>query len=892
MLSDFLIRLRALFRRSAVEAELDDELRFHFDQQIEKYTRSGLSHEEALRHARVAFGGTDQVKEECRDARGVYFLETLAQDVRYGARMLAKAPTLTIIIAVTLALGIGANTAIFSLANAFLLRPLPVAAPEQIAVLAIQQKDAPIGSGGFSYPEFADFRAQTTGFSNLFGIVLSTVQLTANDQSDECSSNFVSGNFFSALGIKPAAGRFLFPAEAETPGEPLLAVLGYAYWQKRFNANPGVIGRQIRVDGKLATIVGVAPNGFQGMFSIFETDVYLPMSAISLEEYGNAFWTSRDRRRILAFGRFKSGITLLQAQSSLDVVASRLAVQYPATDKWFTVRAIPEKSARPIPYANSAFVVISCLFLALAAFVLLLACMNVENMLLARGVARQREMAVRAALGAGRARLVCQMLTESLLLAALGGVAGMILGLWANHLTRSIHLQNFPLHFDSTFDWRVFTFAAASALLTGLVVGLVPALRASSADVNSVLHQGGRRNSGGIHDAGFRNFLVIAQVAGSFTLLVAAGLFARSLKKVQTFDLGFNPAHVFNVTMDPHQIGFDQAHTSAFYREIESRVRALPGVQSASVATYIPMGGWPSKVAVATENHPIHPGQQAPRILVNSIDPPYFETMGITLLRGRDFMDSDSENAPPVAIINQTMARNFWPHEDPIGRRFRMDGESGPLVEIVGVASNGKYETLGEDPQPFFYLPVAQNFSSKLTLQIRTLVAPDSLAVQVKEEISKLAPDLPIINIETMSQSLDGALGFFTFRLAAALAATLGIIGLVLAVSGVYGVVSFAASQRTHEIGIRMALGADPRAILNLIWRQGVTLALAGIALGTVAAWALTRGMAHMLVGISATDPFTYAAVAALLAAVALLACWIPARRAMCVDPMVALRYE
>jgi putative ABC transport system permease protein len=892
MFGDLLIRLRALFRRNAVEAELDDELRFHFDKQVEKYVNSGLSREKALRRARLDFGSLDQVKEECHDARGVLPLDTLAQDVRYGLRMLAKAPALTAIIAVTLALGIGANTAIFSMVNAFLLRPLPVGAPDQITVLAIQQKDAPVGSGGFSYPEFADFRNQADTFSDVFGVVLGTVQITVNDRSDQCGAHYVSDNFFPALNVKPAAGRFPIAGESETPGGPMLAVISYAYWQRVFGGDPGAIGRQIRVDGKSATIIGVAPKGFQGMFSFFAIDVYLPMSAIALEEFGNAFWTSRDLRRILAFGRLKPGVSLLQAQSSLDVIAARLAGQYPATDKWYTVRAVPEKLARPIPYANNAFVGFSGLFLVLAAFVLLLACMNVENILLARGAARQREMAIRAALGARRARLMLQMLTESILLAILGGAAGMILGLWANHLTSSIHLRDFPLQFDTTFDWRVFTFAAAAALLTGIVVGLLPALRVSSADVNSVLHEGGRRNSVGIHHPGFRNFLIVAQVAGSFTLLVVAGLFVRSLNKAHAFDLGFDPANVLNVTLDPHEIGYDETRTISFYRDIESKLRALPGVQSVAVASYVPMGGWPSKAPVSIEEHPIPAGQQATSVLSNSVDPPYFDTMRIKLLRGRLFAESDNETAPRVTIVNQTMAVRFWPREDPIGKRFSMSGDAGPLMVVVGVVGNGKYGTIGEDPQPFFYVPMAQNFSSKRILQIRTLAPPESLAASVKEQISHVAPELPIMSIETMQQSLEGALGFFAFRLAATLAATLGFIGLVLAIVGVYGVVSFAASRRTHEIGIRMALGANPRDILTLIWRQGVTLVAAGIAFGVIAASALTRGMSSMLVGIGTTDPVTYALVGILLSVVALLACWIPARHAMRVDPMVALRHE
>ncbi|MFZ0636267.1 MAG: ABC transporter permease, partial [Candidatus Acidiferrales bacterium] len=629
MLSDILIRVRALMRRDDVERELDEELRFHFEEQVEKFVKEGVPRDEARRRARLEFGGAELIKEECREARGVHFVETLAQDVHYALRMMRKSPGVMAVIVISLALGVGANTAIFSVVDGLLMRPLPVAAPDQITVLAVQQKDAPVGSSGFSYPELIDFRRQAGAFSDVFGVVLGSVQVTVDDSPDQCFANYVTGNFFSSLGMKPTLGRLILPSEGETPGEPAIAVLDYAYWERRFNGDPGVVGGRVRVNGKSARIIGVAPSQFHGMFSLFETDVYLPMSSVSLEESAGAFWTSRDRRRILAFGRLKPGISLREAQSSLDVITARLANQYPATDRWFTIRAVPEKSARPIPYANNSFVAMSGLFLLLAACVLLLACMNVENILLARGTAREREMGIRAALGAGRARLICQMLTESILLAILGGGGGIVLGVWANHWTNSLRFQNIPLQVDSALDWRVFTFAAASVLFTGIFVGLLPALRASSGDVNSALHEGAQRDSQGIHLPGFRNILVIAQAAVSLALLVAAGLLVRSLQKVEGFDLGFDPGHLLNVIMDPHEAGYGDAQTTLFYREIEARVRALPGVQSASFASYVPMGGFPSKASVSLEGRPIRPDQKAPGVLFNCVDPAYFQTMRI-----------------------------------------------------------------------------------------------------------------------------------------------------------------------------------------------------------------------------------------------------------------------
>jgi predicted permease len=882
-------------RRKQMLEDLDQDIRDHIERETQDNIARGMPPEEARCAALRKFGNVTRVQEDTREVWSFVWLEQLLQDIRYGLRMLYKFPGVTAVVVIALALGVGANTAIFSIVNGFLLRPLPVPSPEQITILAMQQKDAPIGSSGFSYPEFVDFRGQADVFSDVFGVALSSVQLTAEDQSDQCYANFVSGNFFSTLGVKAAWGRLILPSEGETPGGRSLAVLDYSYWQRRFNSNPNVVGSRVRINGKSATIIGVAPRQFHGMFSIFATDIYLPMSSVSLDESDNLFWTSRDRRRILGFGRLKPGIRLREAQSTLDVISARLASQYPATDQWFTVRAVPEKSARPIPYANNSFVAISGLFVVLAAFVLLLACLNVENILLARGTARQREMGIRAALGAGRTRLMSQMLTESILLALLGGSAGILLGIWANRWIGSIHVKNIPLRLDSSLDWRVFIFAAASVLLAGIVVGILPALRASPADVNSILRQrppGPHRQSRGIDHPTLRNLLVVAQVAGSLVLLVAAGLFVRSLQRVQRFDLGFDPENVLNVIMDPHEIGYDEARTTAFYRELEAKTSALPGVESASLASYVPMGGFPTRAPIVPQGHPTPPGTQAPEVLFNCIDPPYFKTMRISLLRGRNFADSDTASASPVAIINQTMANRFWPREDAIGKRFSMNGDTGPFAEVVGLTGDGKYHNIGEDTMPFFYVPLSQNFVSKRALQVRTLVRPESLAGPVKELVAGLAHDLSIMDTETMKQFLDGALGFLGFRLAATLAAVLGIIGLILAVVGVYGVVSFATSQKTRDIGIRIALGANSRDILNLVWLQAVRMVTAGVAIGITISWALTRSMKHLVVGISTSDPITYVAVSVLLLIVALIACYIPARRAMQVDPIVALRYE
>jgi putative ABC transport system permease protein len=886
------LRVRSLLRKRHVEHELSDELRFHLDHLIAANRAQGMTPEEARFAALRELGGLEQIKEECRDMRRVNYLEHLFQDLHYGARMLWKSPGLTAILAITIGLGIGVNTAVFSLVNGFLLRPLPVTSPEQITVLAIHQKGAPVGSSGFSYPEFVDFRAQADVFSSLFATVLSNVELNAHDRSDQCLANYVSAGFFSTLGIKPAAGRFLLPSEGEVHGEPVLVVLGNAYWQRRFGGDPGVIGEPIQVDGKPATVIGVAPRSFHGMFSIFAVEVYLPFSALTLEESPNILWNNRDFRRMLVFGRLKPGVSLAHAQSSVDVIVHRLAQQYPATDKWMAVRLVPEKRSRPIPYANGFFVATSGLFLLLAGLVLLLACTNVENILLALGAARQREMVVRSALGAGRGRLVRQTLTESLLLALVGGSAGLFLGFWASRMLGAIRVQNLPIHLGFDFDWRVFAYALASALCTGIVVGLLPALRTRFADAGSVLHGGGQGSSPTAGIPRLRDFLIVAQVAGSLALLVVAGLFVRSLESVRSFDLGFDPDHLLNVTLDPSRSGYDQARAAEFYRQLESRIRSLPGVQSASLASHVPMGGFPSGAQVSIQNHPLPPGQPPRRVLFNRVDSTYFATLRIALLRGRSFTESDSSTSPGVAIINHTMAAAFWPHEDAMGKRFSVTGPGGPFMEVVGIAKDGKYNVVSEDPQPYFYVPLTQSFAFRCTLQIRTAVPPDSLAPTVKNAIQQLAPGLSIIDLRTMQESLNGALGFFIFRMAAGFASVIGMIGLILAVVGVYGVVSFAVVQRTHEIGVRMALGANDLDIVALVWRRGVRLVLAGVVIGLVAALGLAHAMRHLVVGVAATDPATFIAVSLALTCAALVACYLPARRAMKVDPMVALRYE
>ena len=889
----WLQRVVGMLNKSARERDLSAEMESHLRMHIEDTLRAGMSPAQARREALMKMGGIEQTKENYRDRRGLPVLETLLQDLRFAGRMLRKNPGVTLVVVLTLALGVGANTAIFGLVNGVLLQRLPVPAAEQIVALVIQSSGSALGALGFSYPQFTEFREEAAPACEVFGSATKwRMNFTANGHSETMIVEGVSSNYFSALGVKPALGRLILPGEGEKPGEPAIVVLSYGLWQREFGGDSHVVGKQARLDGKAAMIVGVVEREFHGQFSVFETDAFAPLSTLYDNSSANSFWSNRDSHSMTVLGRLKPRVNVTQAQSRFDVISRRLAAQFPASDKDLSVRVMDERLSRPVPYANSAFIVFSGLFLILGALVLLLACTNIANILMARASVRQREMAIRAALGGARSRLVRQMLTETLLTALLGGLAGVTLGAWLSRLASSAHLGNIPVRLGYAFDWRVFVYALAAVVFTAVSAGLSPALRATRADVNTVLHQGGRADARGSARHKVRGDLMAAQVAGSLILLIVAGLFVRSLRAVERMDIGFDPHQLLNVRLDPSLNNFSQTQTKEFYRSLAAKVRALPGVQSASLASAVPIGYTLGQQSVYIEGRPLLAGQKPPQILFNSVDPPYFATLRIPILLGRAFMNADSETSPRVAVINETMARHFWPGENPIGKQFSLTGDPGSFIEIVGVARDGKYRVLYEDPQPYFYLPLTQHFTAQRTLQIRSSVATEALVREVQQEIQALDANDPVEEMQTMEETLGGVVGYFVFRIAASLAAAMGFLGLLLAIVGVYGVVSYAATQRTQELGIRMALGASPRQILALLLRQGAQLVAAGLFAGLAGALALSRVMTHMLVGVSASDPLTYISVSALLSAITVLACWIPARRAMRVDPMVALRYE
>ena len=819
------------------------------------------------------------------------------RDLHYAIRFLWAHKSFTAAAVLTLAIGLGANTALYGLLSAA-ERPLSLPHPEELVVIAADTKDD--DTGGFQYTfsteAMKDFQDHADSFSAVVGMMLRIGGFSAGGRPSQFWFGVVSNNFFSGLGVKPATGALF----TEPSGSPVHVVLGHTFWMKTFGGDPDVIGKTAEIDGAPAVVTGVVEESFRGVLMGVEIDGYITLDDFSVLAPDALRWLYHNRkaRTVQLYGRLKPGVSLSAAQAATDVFMTSIEAAHPDTDRGISARVLPEPLARPLPMkaVTEAVPLVQMFGLAIAGLVLLLACMNVANLLLVRATARQREMAVRAALGASRARLVKQMIVEGLLLSGLGGIAGLVLGQWVSsaYIARLDLGADLPLRFDVSMNWRVFLFSLAAAIVTGVTIGLWPAWRASRADARGALHDGGKSNSDGVDRQRLRRVLVVGQISGALALLIVAGLFIRTLTSAQRIDLGFDAAHLITVRVDPRQIGYDEGRRTEFYKELQRRVAAWPDVASVAVAFSTPMSYLLLGGSLYIEGRPLPASSQPPASFLNHVGHDYFETMGIPIVRGRAFTEDDERDTAltrRVVIINETMAAKYWPGEDPIGKRFRVYSPTDPMVEVVGVARDSKYVLVFEAPRPYLYLPLERDESLR-TLHVRAQGDPAALAPRLEREIKALAPDMPIADLRTINQSLGGIFGYLIFRLGAIQASGMGLIGLLLAIVGVYGVVSFGASLRTREIGIRVALGAQPRDVLRLILGQGLQLVTVGIFVGLGAAIAMSRVVSRFLPLVDATDWTTFAGVAAGLAALAIWACYLPARRATRVPVMTALRYE
>ena len=834
-------------------------------------------------------------------------METLWQDLRYGFRVLRARPGFAAVAVLSLALGIGANTSIFSVVNAALLRPLPVTKPDRLAFVFNGTTTDPWGVS--SYPDYLDYRDRNEVFSDLLTYSSITVSTRSDDQADLISGSIVSGNFFDVLGLRAALGRTFAPEEDKTPNTHPVAVISHNLWQQRYGGDKKIIGQQLALNGQAFTIVGVTPAGFNGPDVLENNDIYVPtmMQAVVRPPRGGFsgdmnpdLLSRRGARWMKMIGRLKPGVSFDQAAAAMTTIAEGLAQAYPETNGDTAATLFPVSKIDPQGYPQ--LLSVAGLLLAVVGIVLLIACANVANLLLARASARRREIAVRLAMGASRSRLVRQLLTESLLISLASGVAGLLLALWTIDILKTATPPDgiFSFTLDYRLDGRVLAFTFGLSLLTGIIFGLAPALQASRPDLVPALKDEASAAVQGHKRFNLRNVLVVAQVGLSLVLLIGAGLFLRSLNNAQSIDPGFAADKILNAQLNINLLRYTKTQGQQFYGQVLERIEALPGVESATLARVVPMsgGGRTSSFLIQGQQGPDNVNRSegtglpdnAYTVNTNVVALKYFTTMAIPLLQGRDFNAQDIEKAPLATIINQAFARRYFPDENPIGKRMSFRGANGPWSEIVGVVHDSKYRTLGENPRPSVYVPLAQNHETGMTLHVRAAGNPLSIAGSVRHEVQALDPNLAVTNIQPLSDVVTASL--FAARMGAVLLAIFGFLALILAAIGLYGVMSYAVSRRTREIGIRMALGAGKGNVLRLVLKDGLTLVGAGVTSGVIVAAAATRLLTSFLYSVSPLDAATFASIPVVLALVALLASYFPARRAAKVDPIIALRYD
>jgi predicted permease len=878
-------RLTALFRRQRLEDDLDAELRSHLEMAVETNLRKGMSAEDARHEALRSFGGVEQTKELYRDQRGLPMLETTLQDLRFGLRMLQRDPGFSILAMLCLTLGIGANAAVFSWIEGILFRPYPLVTHQERLFALTGSAPGEAGHTGLSWPDFVDLRRNCTLFDSFFVSKITGATLNIGDRAERATGSIVSDNYFDAIGVRPILGRGFEPGEESGRNAHPVTVISYQLWQGRFNGDPQIIGKTQRLDGVLHTIVGVAPQGFYGTFVGWAMQFWVPASMEEVFEDGGYKLEDRGARWIEALARLKPGVTIEQAQTEVSSIATRLEADYPATNRG---RSIKLWALWQTPFNNASTLLPTLeIMLAVVVFVLLIACANVGNLLLVRSFARRHEMTVRLAIGAGRGRIVKQLFTETLILSAFGAAGGLLVAHWCRHALVLL----FParggvaMHLPGEIDWRVLLLSAGVCLLATLLLGLVPAMQTRKIDLAGALKADSASVVGSRGTAWVRSGLVVVQVSLSFVLLVGAGLLTQSLQKIRTSSPGFSTHGVMFTGVGLVSAEYDAQRARNFQDQLIDRVKTTPGVESVVFSRMTPLSyGSFSSTPIAVDGYEVPP-EERPTVEYNEVGPDYFATMGIPLVSGREFTRADDERRALVAIVNETMAAQFWRGRNPIGERVQVKDR---WMQVVGVAKDSKYRSVRETATPFFYVPLRQNFSVSAAVFIRTPLSPETVAVTLAREVHALDPSLAPYELITLQEQLDRSTS--PQLVAVTLVSVLGALALLLAVIGLYGVMSYAVSQSSRELGLRMALGADASNLVQLVLSRGLALAAGGALLGVVVALALTRLLGRLLYNVSPRDPLTFGAAFAVMTLAALAASFIPAWRATRTDPAEALR--
>jgi predicted permease len=879
--------------RDTFAEELEGHLQMHTDENV----RKGMSATEARRDALMKLGGIEQTKELYHDRQTLPVLEVFMQDLRYGLRMLRKNPGFTAVAVLSLALGIGANTTIFTVVNAILLSALPVRdLPRLVEMDTVDTKtlvtQARSEKLGMSFPNFQDYRRDNTVFTDLAAFLPLTLTWSGGAEPRQLQGELVSANYFDVLGVPPAHGRFFMPDEDTKPNGNDVAVLSYALWGNKLGSDPNIIGKPLILDARPYTVIGIAPRGFRGTFTFFSSEqVWIPTSMKDQVLGGKQKDFFNDRRALTlgTLGRLKPGIEMGAAEASLKTMATHLEAEFPKDNGGRSVALSPLADAAVGVNDHKRIALAGAMMMGVVGLVLLIACVNLANLLLAQGARRQKEISLRAALGANRGRIVRQMLTESMLLSLAGGLVGLAIA----YAGRSI-LWSFRPPFieesgiDLSLDSHVLLFTLGVAILTGFIFGLVPAVKASRPDLMETLKAGGRGGTMGWRRDPLRSLLVIGEMALALITLVGAGLFLHSMQNAQKTDLGFESKNLLAMNFDLGALQYEEGRGQQFYRAAIDRIKNSPGVASVSLASNAPISGGFART-IFPEGRDEASGYRGTLTTVNDITPGYFETLRIPTLRGRLFNDGDRKETAVVAIASEAMVKQYWPNEDGLGKRFHFFGDP-TLREIVGVVANSVVNEVGEEPQPIVFLPMTQDYVPAATLHVRTTGKPESVVATTRAALQSLDSNLAITNVFTIEQILSQAL--WAPRMGGLLLALFGALALVLSAVGVYGVLSYSVNQQTREIGLRMALGAQRGDVMRLILGQGLRLTVLGLGLGVFVALGLMRVLVSLLFDVRAYDPSTYTGVTFLLTGVALLACYIPARRAMRVDPMVALRYD